>query len=188
MINTYKPEGMISSSAKNREYLYGGRVMLERAMLDGAILESTALLCDGDMNLHVDLHGITGIMPREEVVYCRDGEEIKDIAIITRVGKPICFKILSIEEVNGRTVAYLSRRQAQIECMNNYVSDLIPGDIIVSRVTHLEGFGYILALCQMLTDVADIGVCHLGDMYHAGLILLQGDERAEISDCFYFSL
>ena len=141
MINTYKPEGMISSSAKNREYLYGGRVMLERAMLDGAILESTALLCDGDMNLHVDLHGITGIMPREEVVYCRDGEEIKDIAIITRVGKPICFKILSIEEVNGRTVAYLSRRQAQIECMNNYVSDLIPGDIIVSRVTHLEGFG-----------------------------------------------
>ena len=141
MINTYKPEGMISSSAKNREYLYGGRVMLERAMLDGAILESTALLCDGDMNLHVDLHGITGIMPREEVVYCRDDEEIKDIAIITRVGKPICFKILSIEEVNGRTVAYLSRRQAQIECMNNYVSDLIPGDIIVSRVTHLEGFG-----------------------------------------------
>lgn len=141
MINTYKPEGMISSSAKNREYIYGGRVMLERAMLDGAILESTALLCDGDMNLHVDLHGITGIMPREEVVYCRDGEEIKDIAIITRVGKPICFKILSIEEVNGRTVAYLSRRQAQIECINNYVSDLIPGDIIVSRVTHLEGFG-----------------------------------------------
>lgn len=141
MVNTYKPEGMISQSAKNREYLYGGRQALERAMLDGVILESTALLCDGDMNLHIDLHGITGIMPREEVVYYRDGEEAKDIAIITRVGKPTCFKVLSIEEANGRTVAYLSRRQAQIECMNNFVADLIPGDIICSRVTHLEGFG-----------------------------------------------
>ena len=141
MTNIYRPEGMISATPKNREYLYGGRMMLEKAMLDGAILESTALLCDGDMNLHIDLHGITGIMPREEVVYCREGEDIKDIAIITRVGKPICFKILSIEESCGRTVAYLSRRQAQIECMNNYISDLIPGDIISSRVTHLEGFG-----------------------------------------------
>ena len=80
MINTYKPEGMISQSPKNREYLYGGRQSLERAMLDGAILESTALLCDGDMNLHIDLHGITGIMPRNEVLYCREGEDIKDIA------------------------------------------------------------------------------------------------------------
>lgn len=141
MINTYMPEGMIGQSYKNREYLYGGRSMLERAMLDGAILESTALLCDNEMNLHIDLHGITGIMPRDEVLYCRDDEEIKDIAIITRVGKPVCFKVLSIEESGGRTVAYLSRRQAQIECMNNFISDLIPGDIVSSRVTHLESFG-----------------------------------------------
>ena len=177
MINTYKPEGMLSSSSKNREYLYGGRSGLERAMIDGAILESTALLCDGDMNLRIDLHGITGIMPRNEVVYCREGEEIKDIAIITRVGKPICFKVLSIEEVNGRTVAYLSRRQAQIECFNNFIADLIPGDIICSRVTHLESFGAFVDIgCGViaLLTVDSISVSrfsHPRDRLSCGMII-----------------
>ncbi len=141
MINTYKPEGMLSSTAQNRELLLSGKAGLEKAMNGGVILESTALLCDGEMNLHVDLRGITGIMPRSEVCYMPDGEPVKDIAIITRVGKPICFKVTAIEERGGKTVVMLSRREAQIECWNNYISDLIPGDIIPSRVTHLENFG-----------------------------------------------
>ena len=46
---------------------------------------------------------------------------------------------------------------------------------------------YILTLCQVLTDIADIGVGHLRDMYHAGLVLGQGDKCAEIGDRFDFS-
>ena len=141
MINTYKPEGMIFGTPRNRELLAMGRAGLERAMAQGIIMESTALLCDSNMNLHVDLRGVTGIIEREEVCLCREGESVKDIAIITRVGKPVCFKVTSIEERGGRTVAYLSRRQAQLECQNNFIADLIPGDIIPSRVTHLENFG-----------------------------------------------
>lgn len=141
MINTYKPEGLIMGSAQNRELLSMGRAGLERAMEKGIIMESTALLCDGDMNLHVDLRGVTGIIPKNEVCLCRDGEDVKDIAVITRVGKPVCFKVTSIEEKCGKITAYLSRREAQIECKRNYIDDLIPGDIITSRVTHLEPFG-----------------------------------------------
>lgn len=141
MINTYKPEGLIMGSAQNRELLSMGRVGLERAMEKGIIMESTALLCDGDMNLHVDLRGVTGIIPKNEVCLCREGEDVKDIAVITRVGKPVCFKVTSIEEKCGKITAYLSRREAQIECKRNYIDDLIPGDIITSRVTHLEPFG-----------------------------------------------
>ena len=141
MINTYKPEGLIYGTQQNRELLSMGKAGLERAMAQGIIMEATALLCDGNMDLHIDLGGITGIIPRREVCLCREGDEIKDIAVITRVGKPVCFKVISIEERNGRTVAYLSRRQAQLECKRNYISDLIPGDIITSRVTHLEAFG-----------------------------------------------
>ena len=140
MINTYLPEGLISGGSHNRE-LISCRQGLERAMSQGIILESTALLCDSRMNLHVDLHGIIGIIPREEVMYCRAGEKIKDIAVITRVGKPVAFKVVEIYEREGRTYATLSRRLAQIECMRNYISDLIPGDIIPARVTHLESFG-----------------------------------------------
>ena len=141
MINTYKPEGMIFGTQRNRELLAMGKAGLERAMSQGIIMESTALLCDSNMNLHVDLRGVTGIIPRDEVCLCRDGESVKDIAIITRVGKPICFKVTSIEERGGRCVAYLSRRQAQLECQRNFIADLIPGDVIPSRVTHLENFG-----------------------------------------------
>ena len=141
MMNTYRPEGLLIGTPQNRELLSMGRAGLERAMEKGIIMESTALLCDGDMNIHVDLRGAVGIIPRHEVSLCREGEEIKDIAIITRVGKPVCFKVTAIEEKGGRTVAYLSRREAQIECKRNYINDLIPGDIIPSRVTHLEGFG-----------------------------------------------
>lgn len=141
MNNCYKPEGMIISTPQNREYITCGRLGLEKAAERGAIVEAVALLCDSEMNLHVDVYGVRAIIPRCEVCYDPSGEEIKDIAIITRVGKPVCFKVISIEDKNGKTTAILSRRAAQIECLNNYLADLIPGDIIPSRVTHLENFG-----------------------------------------------
>ncbi len=155
MNNTYRPEGMLLNSPINKDIIQSGKQGLEKAMASGQILESTALLCDGDMNLHIDLHGMSGIIPHDEVCYCREGEVIKDIAIITRVGKPVCFKVMSIEENNGKAVAILSRRLAQIECMNNYISTLIPGDIIESRVTHLEGFGAFVDIgCGIISLLA----------------------------------
>ena len=92
----YRPEGMLMSLAENREAI-SSLQGLERAMHQGKILESTVLLCDSELNLHVDLYGIRGIITRSEAVLARDGEAVKDIAIITRVGKPVCFKVLSIE-------------------------------------------------------------------------------------------
>ncbi len=140
MINSYMPEGLIAGNSINRE-LSSSRQGLERAMSQGIILESHVMLCDSQMNLHVDLHGITGIIPKEEVMFCREGERVKDIAVITRVGKPVAFKVVDLYEKNGRVCVTLSRRLAQIECMRNYINDLIPGDIIDARVTHIENFG-----------------------------------------------
>ena len=145
MLNTYKPEGYQISSQRNRESL-SCRASLERAMATGAILEGIVSLCDNDYNLHVELDGIHGIIPRSEAVYNNDGSEIKDIAIITRVGKPVCFKIIGISESDGKCVALLSRRLAQIECYNNYISTLTVGDIVNAKVTHLETFG---AFCDI---------------------------------------
>ena len=140
MTNTYKPEGMLIGTAENREFI-SSLSGLERARDIGKILEATVLLCDSSMRLHVDLYGIEGIIEKNECVYCKDGETVKDIAIITRVGKPVAFKIMEIVYENGRPVARLSRRQAQLDCMQNYLSDIITGDIIPARVTHLENFG-----------------------------------------------
>jgi Ribosomal protein S1 len=141
--NIYKPEGFLIGTADNREYtssLNG----LERAMATGKILEATAVLCDSELKLTVDLNvsgvNVNAFIPREEAVF-GDGE-VKDIAIITRVGKAVCFKIIALERNrDGSVTAVLSRRAAQIECMNNYLMTLIRGDIIPAKITHLEHFG-----------------------------------------------
>ena len=174
MINTYMPEGQLLGSVQNRELL-SCRAGIERAMSQGIILESIALLCDSQMNLHVDLHGIIGIMPRDEVMYCREGESVKDIAVITRVGKPVAFKVVEIYERGGKTYAILSRRLAQMECMRNYISDLIPGDIIPAKVTHLESFGAFVDIgCGIISllsvdSISVSRISHPSDRLYAGM-------------------
>ena len=136
--NKYLPEGSRVATAENREYItsYQG---LERARSEGRILEGIVNMCDSDTyTLHIDLGGIDGIIKREECVF---GESPKDIAIITRVGKPVAFKVMDIIKDNGSYKAILSRREAQRECMEKYVSTLRAGDIIPARITHFEPFG-----------------------------------------------
>ena len=64
MTNTYKPEGMLSSTDENIEAL-SSPAALERAMRLGQILEATALLCDSRMRLHVDLGCMRGLSARK---------------------------------------------------------------------------------------------------------------------------
>ena len=47
---------------------------------------------------------------------------------------------------------------------------------------------YVLTFGQMLADIADVGIGYLRNMYHAGLVVIQCDECAEIGDCLYFAL
>jgi small subunit ribosomal protein S1 len=62
--------------------------------------------------------------------------------VITRVGKPVAFKILGFrKDSQGKPFAILSRRAAQEECNNVFLSSLRSGDIIPAKVTHLESFG-----------------------------------------------
>lgn len=143
MINGYKPEGMKITTAENKEYL-ASIAGLERAMNNGIILEGLATLCDGDLRLHVDLGCAEGIIDPDEAVFCRAGEERKDIAIITRVGKPISFIILSMETHGQKTVAKLSRKRAQQQCIEYFLQNLRAGDLLEAKVTHLESFGAFL--------------------------------------------
>lgn len=141
MNHLYQPEGARIASAQNREYL-SSLSGLERAMNTGAIVEGIVTLCDGELRLHVDLGCACGIIEPSEALLCRIGEERKDIAIISRVGKPVAFCILSIEHREGGVpVAILSRRRAQVMCMRYLQTELCVGDLLPARVTHLEPFG-----------------------------------------------
>lgn len=140
MPNVYRPEGYLKNLPQNREYI-SSREGLERACREGRILESNVIFCDSNMRLCVELGSMRGIIDRSEALYCRPGEIGKDIAIISRVGKPVCFKVTGFENEGGECVALLSRRLAQEECNRTFISALRAGDIIDATVTHLESFG-----------------------------------------------
>ena len=149
--NTYLPEGNLIYNIENSEYL-SSISGLEKALKEGIILEAIAIKCDNNFTLSVDLGEYTGIIKREDAVYSFE-EPIKDIAVITRVGKPVCFKIKSIEyDENNEVEITLSRRLAQIECVTNRLSKLAPGDIIDAQITHLEQFGAFVDVgCGMIS-------------------------------------
>lgn len=127
-----------------REPLHS-RAAVEEAMRRRTTVEAMCVLCDcTTMQLTVELpDGIRGVIPREEAGW----GEVKDIAVITRVGKPVQFKVTDLyENERGELTARLSRRAAQLECMKNYIEKLRSGDVIPARITHLEPFG---AFCDI---------------------------------------
>ena len=149
---SYLPEGALGKTTKNKLNLQNRR-SFEEAAAKGVIMESVCLMCDcTTMQLSVDLpDGIKGIIPKDEACFVPNGTsaggEVKDIAIITRVGKPVQFIVTDLSEnERGETVATLSRREAQKECYRKYLTTLSPGDIIPARITHLEPFG---AFCDI---------------------------------------
>ena len=137
----YWPEGMLLETEENRYYLQNEET-LQSAMRIGQILEGRALLCDYDHNLVVDMGCCRGIIPREEGALGIKEQTVRDIAIISRVNKSVCFLITAIEhDEAGAPRPILSRRAAQLRCRSEYIDHLTPGEIIPARVTHLESFG-----------------------------------------------
>lgn len=138
----YYPEGELLRTKENAEYTSSAD-MLERAMREGRILEGIAVRCDcTDMTLTVRVGDFNGYIYRRDAAYSPDGGDIKDIAVITRVGRAVCFTVRGFfTDSDGRTALRLSRADAQRRCWEDYISHLRPGDVIPSCVTHLESFG-----------------------------------------------
>ena len=140
MIDFY-PEGRLINSTENKNYLKSFQGLLD-AYNEHKILESKAIICDNEHNLVIDLGCIRGIILREEgAIGIKEGL-IRDIAIISKVNRPVCFVITGFRKsLSGDNIPILSRRIAQEICMENYIANLTPGDVIPAKVTHLENFG-----------------------------------------------
>ena len=130
----YKPEGRMPAHAEDAAQWT--ELDLQRAMIQGTILEGRAILCDKDHNLLVQVGGFTGFMPRKEAAMgIREGTA-REIAIISRVNKPVAFRIIDIARDGQDVVPILSRAQVQEECLSYCLSHLSPGDVTEARVTH----------------------------------------------------
>lgn len=140
-MTNYLPEGKTFNLPENRYYLQSEKTMLE-AKYHNITLEGHAVMCSREHDLIVELPFGRGIIPREEGAIGIAEGATKDIALLSRVNKTVCFKVMDIRQCeDGVTECILSRRLAQEECMANSISTLKSGDVIPAKVTHLEPFG-----------------------------------------------
>ena len=89
----FYPEGCRKSLAKTFESVEE----IKNAMMKNEIIEGKVLLCDREHNLHIDLGAIRGIIQREEGALGIDDGTVRDIALISKVGKNVCFNIMGFQ-------------------------------------------------------------------------------------------
>ena len=83
---------------------------LADACRDRQILEGRAVICDSSHNLILDMGGFKGVIPREECAIGIAEGTVRDIAILSRVNKPVCFAVTGMTKTHaGEPVAVLSR-------------------------------------------------------------------------------
>lgn len=170
----YLPEGSLIDTPKNKAAFQNAE-SLERAMESAAILEAPAIICTAKHDLILELGQFRGIIPHSEGAMGIESGETRDIAIISRVNKPVCFRITALEkDRSGRTVAVCSRRAVQEECMKNYLEKLVPGDVIPAVVTHLENFGCFADIGCGISSLLPIDsisisrISHPSDRFYSG--------------------
>lgn len=171
----FYPEGVLLGTSANRRKVQSATALAEAA-ISGEILEARATLCDSEHNLHLDLFGMEGIIPYEEGAQGIAEGTTRDIALISRVSKPVCFMVTGFDyTADGRRRVLCSRRAAQEKCRREYIDHLQAGDVISARVTRLESFG---AFCDIgcgipaLLPIASISVSrisHPADRLYAGM-------------------
>ena len=103
---------------------------LREAMEHGEILEAPVQRCDTGHTLHISLGGTRGQISRPEAIAPWVNGSGRDIAVLSRVGKPVCFKIQSLQaDEKGAPVAVLSRKAAQEDAMSFFLENLEPGAV-----------------------------------------------------------
>lgn len=144
--NIFSPEGWLVDTPENKKSI-SSPTTLGEAEVCQKILEANVTMCDSEHNLIVELGCMRGIIPREDgAIGIKEGH-VRDIALISRVGKPVSFVVEKIKtDKFGRLYAELSRKKAQQKCLSEYLLTLHNGSIVNARVTHIENFG---AFCDV---------------------------------------
>lgn len=134
-MHPYNPEGQNAVTPTPDE--------LRRGAETGEVFQAMCYKCDEFHNLHLDLGPIRGIIPREEAALgIRDGT-VKEIAILSRVGKWVSFQVLTFD-LQGNVIG--SRRAAQAEAGSYFLSALSAGDVIPAVVQNPVELG---AFCDI---------------------------------------
>ena len=153
---SYQPEGLKAQPipAPDVLHLAGGSREIFQAM---------CIKCDEFHNLVVDLGSIRGLIPRQEAALgIAEGRE-REIAILSRVGKPLCFQVLGF---SADGTALLSRRAAQAEARAYLLRTLQPGQILPAVVQNVTPFGAFCDIGCGVTALMSIERCSVSRITH----------------------
>ncbi|MGM9640289.1 MAG: S1 RNA-binding domain-containing protein [Faecousia sp.] len=153
---TYAPEGLYPLTPITPEALH-------RAAGSREIFQAMCIKCDEYHNLLVDLGPTPGLIPREEAALGVRQGTVREIAILSRVGKPVCFQVLGF---TSEGTALLSRRGAQEEARLALLESLRPGDILPAVVQSLASFGVFCDIGCGLTALMSIERCSVSRISH----------------------
>lgn len=162
----YAPEGTRIFTVQNKRTT-GSLTLLEESIRTGEILEGRAIVCDAAHRLIVELaNGLRGVIPREEGACGIDTGETRDVALISRVSKPVCFKVTGMERDGEKILPVLSRKKAQEDCYDHYISTLLPGQVIPAVVTHMEAFGCFVDIGCGISSLIPIDAISVSRISH----------------------
>lgn len=140
MPNPYLPEGRLLSTEANRAAC-AGLSALEEAAAQKTVLEGRALLCSPEHDLIVQVGPFTGRIPRAQAAIGLTEGTTREIAVLSRVGKPVSFTVASVSGTEAAPELLLSRRRAQELALSHIMRRMAPGCVLPATVTHLEPFG-----------------------------------------------
>ena len=173
-MNEFYPEGL---KTENKRSIITTAALAE-AKVQQTVMEAPVIMCDASHNLIVNLGCMRGIIPRNEGALGIDNGTTRDIALISRVGKPVSFIVTGFsEDKNGKPYALLSRKAAQKLCLNHILNDKKVGDIIEAKITHFESFG---AFCDIgcgnvallpIDSISVSRISHPKDRFYLGEII-----------------
>ena len=148
----YFPEGWL----KKRENY--DLISIQKAYLDGEILQGFVKKCNSDCNLIVSLgNNITGIIPQNEVDYFSHDENGYTNPDICKYKEKsfVQFKIKGM--VDDKIL--LSRKEANKEAFNWFMENLKKGDIINGIVKNIRKYGVFVDI-----GAGVVGLLHVEDI------------------------
>ena len=161
MVVSYPPEGRLLHTPGNQAACQSLHT-LAQAQVKQTILEGRTILCTPEHDLQVQLGPFTGVIPREETALgIREGT-VREIAILSRVGKPTMCMVSSV--LSDGTLL-LSRRQAQEHTLAALL-DRPLGTVLPGTITHLAPFGAFVDIGCGVTSMLPIARCSVARISH----------------------
>lgn len=152
----FSPEGLSAAVP--------GLESLRQGLITGEIFRAMCVKCDEFHNLHLDLGTVKGIIPRAETALGIAEGKLREIGILSRVGKPVCFQVMNIDQ-NGTVIC--SRRLAQLDARRYFFSALRPGDILPAQVQTVADFGVFCDIGCGFTALMRIDRCCISRLQSA---------------------